>query len=170
MEKFLTSGKEALEFKKFLAELGTGILQLLNNIGGLRTASLALLSIIGTIYGYKLIDKAKTFFKTIGDCGKAIAKHIPILKNLIKEEEKQETTAKAAAAAENARAAAMNGIIGVAGLVVTAVSAVVAAIESYNEKQRGTAGIHPNGISAGRRHQNSDLSVYKISNAGHHRI
>lgn len=142
-EKFLTSGKEALEFKKFLAELGTGILQLLNNIGGLRTASLALLSIIGTIYGYKLIDKAKTFFKTIGeggkkigDCAKAIAKHIPILKNLIKEEEKQETTAKAAAAAENARAAAMNGIIGVAGLVVTAVSAVVGAIESYNEKQR----------------------------------
>lgn len=142
-EKFLTSGKEALEFKKFLAELGTGILQLLNNIGGLRTASLALLSIIGTIYGYKLIDKAKTFFKTIGeggkkigDCAKAIAKHIPILKNLIKEEEKQETTAKAAAAAENARAAAMNGIIGVAGLVVTAVSAVVGAIDSYNEKQR----------------------------------
>ena len=42
-EKFLTSGKEALELKKFLAELGTGILQLLNNIGGLRTASLALL-------------------------------------------------------------------------------------------------------------------------------
>ena len=30
----------------------------------------------------------------------------------------------------------MNGIIGVAGLVVTAVSAVVGAIESYNEKQR----------------------------------
>lgn len=135
-EKFLTSGKEALEFKKFLAELGTGILQLLNNIGGLRTASLALLSIIGTIYGYKLIDKAKTFFKTIGEGGKTIAKHIPILRNLVKQEEKQETTAKAAAAAENARAAAMNGIIGVAGLVVTAVSAVVGAIESYNEKQR----------------------------------
>ena len=135
-EKFLTSGKEALEFKKFLAELGTGILQLLNNIGGLRTASLALLSIIGTIYGYKLIDKAKTFFKTIGEGGKTIAKHIPILRNLVKQEENQKTAAEAAAAAENARAAAMNGIIGVAGLVVTAVSAVVGAIESYNEKQR----------------------------------
>lgn len=135
-EKFLTSGKEALEFKKFLAELGTGILQLLNNIGGLRTASLALLSIIGTIYGYKLIDKAKTFFKTIGEGGKIIAKHIPILRNLVKQEENQKTAAEAAAAAENARAAAMNGIIGVAGLVVTAVSAVVGAIESYNEKQR----------------------------------
>ena len=135
-EKFLTSGKEALEFKKFLAELGTGILQLLNNIGGLRTASLALLSIIGTIYGYKLIDKAKTFFKTIGEGGKTIAKHIPILRNLVKQEENQKTAAEAAAAAENARAAAMNGIIGVAGLVVTAVSAVVGAIDSYNEKQR----------------------------------
>ena len=135
-EKFLTSGKEVLEFKKFLAELGTGILQLLNNIGGLRTASLALLSIIGTIYGYKLIDKAKTFFKTIGEGGKTIAKHIPILRNLVKQEENQKTAAEAAAAAENARAAAMNGIIGVAGLVVTAVSAVVGAIESYNEKQR----------------------------------
>lgn len=135
-EKFLTSGKEALEFKKFLAELGTGILQLLNNIGGLRTASLALLSIIGTIYGYKLIDKAKTFFKTIGEGGKIIAKHIPILRNLVKQEENQKTAAEAAAAAENARAAAMNGIIGVAGLVVTAVSAVVGAIDSYNEKQR----------------------------------
>lgn len=135
-EKFLTSGKEALEFKKFLAELGTGILQLLNNIGGLRTASLALLSIIGTIYGYKLIDKAKTFFKTIGEGGKTIAKQIPILRNLVKQEENQKTAAEAAAAAENARAAAMNGIIGVAGLVVTAVSAVVGAIESYNEKQR----------------------------------
>ena len=135
-EKFLTSGKEALEFKKFLAELGTGTLQLLNNIGGLRTASLALLSIIGTIYGYKLIDKAKTFFKTIGEGGKTIAKHIPILRNLVKQEENQKTAAEAAAAAENARAAAMNGIIGVAGLVVTAVSAVVGAIESYNEKQR----------------------------------
>lgn len=135
-EKFLTSGKEALEFKKFLAELGTGILQLLNNIGGLRTASLALLSIIGTIYGYKLIDKAKTFFKTIGEGGKTIAKHIPILRNLVKQEENQKTAAEAAAAAENARAAAMNGIIGVAGLVATAVSAVVGAIESYNEKQR----------------------------------
>lgn len=135
-KKFLTSGKEALEFKKFLAELGTGILQLLNNIGGLRTASLALLSIIGTIYGYKLIDKAKTFFKTIGEGGKTIAKQIPILRNLVKQEENQKTAAEAAAAAENARAAAMNGIIGVAGLVVTAVSAVVGAIESYNEKQR----------------------------------
>lgn len=135
-EKFLTSGKEALEFKKFLAELGTGILQLLNTIGGLRTASLALLSIIGTIYGYKLIDKAKTFFKTIGEGGKTIAKHIPILRNLVKQEENQKTAAEDAAAAENARAAAMNGIIGVAGLVVTAVSAVVGAIDSYNEKQR----------------------------------
>lgn len=135
-KKFLTSGKEALEFKKFLAELGTGILQLLNNIGGLRTASLALLSIIGTIYGYKLIDKAKTFFKTIGEGGKIIAKQIPILRNLVKQEENQKTAAEAAAAAENARAAAMNGIIGVAGLVVTAVSAVVGAIDSYNEKQR----------------------------------
>lgn len=135
-EKFLTSGKEALEFKKFLAELGTGTLQLLNNIGGVRTASLALLSIIGTIYGYKLIDKAKTFFKTIGEGGKTIAKHIPILRNLVKQEENQKTAAEAAAAAEKARAAAMNGVIGVAGLVVTAVSAVVGAIESYNEEQR----------------------------------
>lgn len=135
-EKFLTSGKEALEFKKFLAELGTGILQLLNNIGGLRTASLALLSIIGTIYGYKLIDKAKTFFKTIGEGGKIIAKHIPILRNLVKQEENQKTAAEAAAAAENARAAAMNGIIGIAGLAVTVISAVAGAIDSYNEKQR----------------------------------
>lgn len=135
-EKFLTSGKEALEFKKFLAELGTGTLQLLNNIGGLRTASLALLTIVGTFYGYKLIDKAKTFFKTIGEGGKTIAKHIPILRNLVKQEENQKTAAEAATAAEKARAAAMNGIIGVAGLVVTAVSAVVGAIDSYNEKQR----------------------------------
>lgn len=142
-EKFLTSGKEALEFKKFLAELGTGILQLLNNIGGLRTASLALLSIIGTIYGYKLIDKAKTFFKTIGeggkkigDCAKAVWNLFKRTKELETAEKAQKTAAEAAAAAENARAAAMNGIIGVAGLVVTAVSAVVGAIESYNEKQR----------------------------------
>lgn len=142
-EKFLTSGKEALEFKKFLAELGTGILQLLNNIGGLRTASLALLSIIGTIYGYKLIDKAKTFFKTIGeggkkigDCAKAVWNLFKRTKELETAEKAQKTAAEAAAAAENARAAAMNGVIGIAGLAVTVISAVVGAIDSYNEKQR----------------------------------
>lgn len=142
-EKFLTSGKEALEFKKFLAELGTGILQLLNNIGGLRTASLALLSIIGTIYGYKLIDKAKTFFKTIGeggkkigDCAKAVWNLFKRTKELETAEKAQKTAAEAAAAAENARAAAMNGVIGIAGLAVTVISAVVGAIDSYNEQQR----------------------------------
>lgn len=142
-EKFLTSGKEALEFKKFLAELGTGILQLLNNIGGLRTASLALLSIVGTIYGYKLIDKAKTFFKTIGeggkkigDCAKAVWNLFKRTKELETAEKAQKTAAEAAAAAENARAAAMNGVIGIAGLAVTVISAVVGAIDSYNEQQR----------------------------------
>lgn len=135
-EKFLTSGKEALEFKKFLAELGTGILQLLNNIGGVRTASLALLSIIGTIFGYHLIDKAKTFFKTIGEGAKAVWNLFKRTKELETAEKAQKSAAEAAAAAEKARAAAMNGVIGIAGLVATAISAVVGAIDSYNEKQR----------------------------------
>ena len=135
-EKFLTSGKAALEFKKFLAELGTGTLQLLNNIGGLRTASLALLSIIGTIYGYKLIDKAKTLFKTIGEGAKAVWNLFKRTKELETAEKAQKSAAEAAAAAEKARAAAMNGVIGIAGLVATAFSAVAGAIESYNEEQR----------------------------------
>lgn len=128
-EKFLTNGEGFLEFKKNLADLGAGFLKILNYIGGVRTVAFALLTLALRFKGLALIQGVKKFATGIKD-------NIKVFSNYVKEAKKAKAAGDQLAMSQAQLSAAMNIGVSVAGTVITAISAIVGAYQSYREEQK----------------------------------
>ena len=103
-----------LAFRKGLVELGSYLLKILEWTGGLRTAFIALATVIGLAFGQKAITM--------------ISGVIASIRTLT-------TTTEGAAIAAGTLSTAWQGVLGIVGLIVTAISALIGVAQKYEQEQ-----------------------------------
>lgn len=106
-QKLANDEQGILAFKKALLDIGSGLLTIIENTGGLRTTFIALSTVIAAAFGQKIVNAIGTFIKSL-------------------------RTVKTAA---EGATLSLNGVLGVIGLIATAVSALVGVLEDYYRKQ-----------------------------------
>lgn len=103
-----------LSFRKGLVEVGDLLLLFVEYTGGLRTAFIGLGTVVGMVFGQKIYTQ--------------ISGIITSIRSLT-------TATEGAATAATSLSTAWQGVFAIVGLAITAISALVGAIEKYNAEQ-----------------------------------
>lgn len=114
-EELITDEQGWLSFKKGLLDIGSALLTLIDNTGGLRTTIIALGFAVTTAF-------APTVVKSIGN-------FVDGIKNMV-------SAFRAGTISVQTFGTALQVSLGIIGLVVTAISAIVGAVQQYNEEIR----------------------------------
>ena len=113
-EQLANDEQGILGFKKLLVEIGTLLVKGLQWIGGLRTAAIALGTVLASVYTKKIAQAISSWWSGLF---------------------KVTVATEGATAATETLKISMQGWIAIIGLAVTLISALVGALDQYNEKQ-----------------------------------
>lgn len=113
-EALISEQSSWMDVKKFILDAGSALLSFIEKTGGLRTTLLAIATIIATLFTEKIVSGIKNF-------GTQLAALV--------------TGFRTAQGAAIGFGAALQSALGIIGLVATAISAIVGAVQNYRAEQ-----------------------------------
>lgn len=116
-----------LDLMKGAVEASSAVLQLTKSIGGLRTALIALTTLLIMVKKEKFEKTFSGITTSIGSVGNAISIYRAYMAT-------GATATQAMAAAVGSLKLTLGGLVGIVGIAVTAISAIVGAVQQHNEE------------------------------------